>query len=68
MKTILAWAVPLMLWPAFTFAQGALTLTVTGFKTDRGYYKIWLFKSADGFPSDDKKALYCVETPINELI
>ena len=67
MKTILAWVVPLALWTTPTFAQGALTVKVTGFKTDKGYCKIWLFKSADGFPSDDKKALRCVEAPIKGL-
>ncbi|WP_052731149.1 DUF2141 domain-containing protein [Spirosoma radiotolerans] len=67
MKTILTWVVLQALWTTSMFAQGALTVNVTGFETDKGHCKIWLFNSADGFPSDDKKALRCVEVPIEEL-
>ena len=45
-------------------AQGNLTVNVTGFANSKGQCKLWLFNAADGFPSDDKKALRCVETPI----
>ena len=45
-------------------APGSLTVNVTGFRNNKGACKLWLFNAADGFPSDDKKALRCVETPI----
>lgn len=67
MKTILIAVVSLPLWTTPAFAQGALTVNVTGFKNDKGQCKIWLFNSADGFPSDDKKALRCMEIPIKGL-
>ncbi len=47
-----------------TLAQGNLTVNVTGFGNGKGHCKLWLFNAADGFPSDDEKALRCVETPI----
>ena len=47
-----------------TPASSSLTVNVTGFRTGKGACKLWLFNAPDGFPSDDKKALRCVETPI----
>lgn len=67
MKTILIAVVSLALWATPAFAQGALTVNVSGFKNDKGQCKIWLFNSANGFPSDDKKALRCIEMPIEGL-
>ena len=45
-------------------APGSLTVNVTGFGNTRGQCALWLFTTADGFPSDNKKAFRCAETPI----
>jgi uncharacterized protein (DUF2141 family) len=37
-------------------ATSRLTITVNGFKNDRGQAGIAVFRSADGFPSDHRKA------------
>ncbi|QDK82349.1 DUF2141 domain-containing protein [Spirosoma sp. KCTC 42546] len=67
MKTILIAIVSLALWATPAYTQGALTVNVTGFKNEKGQCTIWLFNSADGFPSNHKKALRYVEAPINGL-
>lgn len=41
-----------------------LTVNVSGFKNAKGVAKYWLFNSADGFPTDEKKVVKCVEASI----
>ena len=41
-----------------------LTVNVSGFKSSRGMAKYWLWRSADGYPNDEKKAVKIVEAPI----
>ena len=64
MNSIIILGMLLAMSAATTLAQGNLTVNVTGFANSKGQCKLWLFNAADGFPSDDKKALRCVETPI----
>jgi len=46
-------------------AQNApLTVTVSQFKNDNGRARYWLYRSAEGFPTDGTKALRVVEAPI----
>ena len=43
-----------------------LTITVSGFKNDRGQAGIAVFRSADGFPSDHRKAARGKALPIRQ--
>ena len=64
MKSISILGLLLSLSAGSVWAQGNLTVNVSGLKNTRGTCKFWLFNSADGFPSDEKKAVKCVEAPI----
>lgn len=65
-STLITWLL-IALGAATSLAQARLTVHVTGFKTNQGLCKIWLFRSAKGFPTNDKEAFRCVEVPIKAL-
>ena len=65
MKSILLIGLLTGLTTVSAMAQGNLTVNATNFKNTKGMAKFWLFRSADGFPSDEKKAVKCVEAPIS---
>jgi uncharacterized protein (DUF2141 family) len=44
--------------------QGRLTVNVINFKNTKGACRYWLYSSADGFPTDGKKAIKIVDASI----
>ncbi len=64
MKSIIFCGLMICLSAGSVKAQGNLTVNVSGFKNSKGMCRLWLYNSADGWPSDEKKAFRIVEVPI----
>ncbi len=65
MKKMTFFGLLISLLASVAMAQGTVTINVSGMKNSNGKCKVWFFDKADGFPTDEKKAVKCVEAPIN---
>jgi len=68
MKPIIFCGLMIFLWAGTLLAQGNLTVNIKGMKSNKGQCKLWLWNSADGFPTNEKKAVKSVEMPIAGLV
>jgi uncharacterized protein (DUF2141 family) len=64
MKSFIFCGLVICLSAGIVKAQGNLTVNVSGFKNSKGMCKLWVYNSADGWPSNEKKAYKIVEVPI----
>ena len=65
MKLLLCLGLLFGLSTSLAVAQNApLTVNVSGFKNTHGMARYWLWRSADGYPTDETKAVKIVEAPI----
>lgn len=67
MKPLILCGLLISLSSGSVLAQGNLTVNIKGLKSNKGQCKLWLWHSADGFPTDEKKAVKSVEMPIAGL-
>ena len=65
MKTLLSIGLLLVLTTGTALAQNApLTVTVSQFKNTQGKARYWLYRSAEGFLTNEKNAVRIVDAPI----